>query len=202
MSIILASLGDLSQEFFSLDLSKLESSIMTIPFHDQIGLDSKEIEPSYLEQILQRSGNVKKEQVVDSVTVEKELTQNMLNILNFKLTNATTDVEKRDSNHDSTQVIKGESLPSEKTSAVGSVSAPLEQRIKRRQRVNNSIGTSETPVDTSEKDDLKFIEDLDKESKPTDKQIDQCQESKVVAVKLKSDETQNLEDWLDDFLDD
>ena len=82
------------------------------------------------------------------------------------------------------------------------MSAPLEQRIKRRQRVNNSIGTSETPVDTSEKDDLKFIEDLDKESKPTDKQSDQCQESKVVAVKLKSDETQNLEDWLDDFLDD
>ena len=201
----LDSLGELSQEFFSLDLSKLESSIMTIPFHEQIGLNQNEIEPTYLEQILLRTGSKKDDKVSDSVAVEKELTKNMLNILTLKSTNENSaDVKEENSNPGLTSVSIEENLQPEKTTSVSS--APLEQRQKRRQRVSTkSLESSVTkPGDTSEKDDLKFIEDLDKESKPSDTQtvFENSQESKVVAVKLKSEETQNLEDWLDDFLDD
>ena len=47
------------------------------------------------------------------------------------------------------------------------------------------------------------IEELEKEKSveelPTE---DTAQQSDVVTVKITSGETQNLEDWLDDFLDD
>ena len=178
---------------------------MTIPFHEQIGLDQNEVEAEYLEQILKGTGSSEETKNLDSATVEKELTTNMLNILTLKSTNVDSAVDtKENSNSGSTSVSKAENLSPEKTTTGNS--APLEQRQKRRQRVATKSFESSTakPSDTSETDDLKFIEDLDNKSKPIDTQtvVDSSQESKVVAVKLKSEETQNLEDWLDDFLDD
>jgi len=41
-------LGELSQEFFCLDLAELERSIATIPLHLQIGLPEEQLEPETL----------------------------------------------------------------------------------------------------------------------------------------------------------
>ena len=79
---------------------------------------------------------------------------------------------------------------------------PLAQRQHRRRKE-----VSQIEEQNCEKEDLKFIETL---GKPDDASPDEIEEEPseeagrkgtVVVVDIKK-ETQNLEDWLDDFLDD
>jgi len=49
------SLGELSQEFFCLDLDSLERSLATIPLHTQIGLAEEEVEAETLARFLRNS---------------------------------------------------------------------------------------------------------------------------------------------------
>merc|ERR1719219_2438589 len=49
------SLGELSQEFFCLDLDSLERSLATIPLHTQIGLAEEELETETLARFLRSS---------------------------------------------------------------------------------------------------------------------------------------------------
>ena len=60
------SLGDLSSEFFSLDLSKLEASIMTIPLHKQIDLDEEEIGEEFFETFTDEGLLKKKPILIDT----------------------------------------------------------------------------------------------------------------------------------------
>ena len=49
------SLGELSQEFFCLDLVDLERSLACIPLHTQIGLAEEELDPETLSRFQKRA---------------------------------------------------------------------------------------------------------------------------------------------------
>jgi len=209
-------IGELSEEFFSLDLQNLESCIMKIPFHKQIGLNEDEIEPEFLSRINTLSQNA--DLSVSSQEVEKEVSQKMLNILSFKDKDVQTTpanslehgVKIGDKNSDlkstSTDILaeKGEKRETPKSCDFLNA-APLEQRQNRRQRGSKNVKKVEEKA-VSESEDLKFIEDLGKAevAEKTDDQQDDSNTviSNVVPVMINSTEKQNFEDWLDDFLDD
>jgi len=210
-------IGELSEEFFSLDLQNLESCIMKIPFHKQIELSEDEIEPEFLSRINTLYQNA--DLSVSSQEVEKEVSQKMLNILSFKDKDVQTTVPVNSSENEvkdgdtisdlkstPTEILteKGEKAETLKSSVVLNA-APLEQRQNRRQRGSKNIKKVEEK-EVSESEDLKFIEDLGKAevAEKTDDQRDDSNTviSNVVPVKINSTEKQNLEDWLDDFLDD
>ena len=183
------SIGDLSQEFFSLDVSKLEAEIRRVPFHQQIGLSEEELVPEFQAMISKKAEDSVGGNVIVTEDVEKDLNLKVLNILSLK--SASVPEVKKEDNQD-------KSLSS--NTAV-SEAPPLEQRKNRRQRSENPTKTNDS-LKCEGSDDLKFIEELEKESKleqlPTE---DTTSKSDVVTVKITSGETQNLEDWLDDFLD-
>jgi len=209
-------IGELSEEFFSLDIPSLEACIMKIPFHKQIGLNEEEIEPEFLSRIKTMSHNAN-DLSVSSQEVEKEVSQKMLNILSFKEKEAqptlptslnedkakekeiNSDLKSVPTDIQTEKVEKKESLKPSDVSA-----APLEQRQNRRQRGSKNIKKVEK--EASENEDLKFIEDIGKAG--VGEKIDEHPDDKnavisnVVPVIINSTEKQNLEDWLDDFLDD
>ena len=187
------SIGELSQEFFSLDVSKLEAEIMRVPFNQQIGLSEEELVPEFQALISKKAeasvgGKVKEE-------VEKDLSQKVLNILSLKSSSVTEVIKEKKLDP---SLSSGTSVTTLPVKTMSEAPAPLEQRKNRRQR-----GSENQNKANDGSDDLKFIEELEKESKseelPTE---DTAQKSEVVSVKITSGETQNLEDWLDDFLDD
>ena len=179
-------MGDLSQEFFSLDLGKLESSIMTIPFHKQIGLDEEEMEPDFLESVLNKC-----KIVPNSEKVEKELSSKMLSLLGSgksSCDNQESGQAKEKSSHTKEEVKHIDNK-------VPTSSAPLEQRQKKlRTRI------TETNKTEDECDDLKFIEELGKKESKSEEMTQVV--DNPLPVKIDKSEEKNLEDWLDDFLDD
>jgi len=192
------SIGDLSQEFFSLDVSKLESEIKKVPFNQQIGLSEAELVPEFQALISKKTEESIEGKVIQNEKVARDLNEKVMNILSLKSPTTVTEVmnEKRSDN-------KLSSGASDTTSPINTIcEAPLEQRKNRRQR-NENLNEANDGIKCDSKDDLKFIEELEKEKRveelPTE---DTAQQKDVVTVKIASGETQNLEDWLDDFLDD
>ena len=183
------SIGDLSQEFFSLDVSKLEAEIRRVPFNQQIGLSEAELVPEFHALISKKAEDSAGGHVILNEDVEKDLNLKVLNILSLK-SSSVTEVKKEDILDNS--LSSNNSVPE---------APPLEQRKNRRQRSENPTKANDS-LKCEGSDDLKFIEELEKESKmeqlPTE---DKANKSDVVTVKITSGETQNLEDWLDDFLD-
>ena len=190
------SIGDLSQEFFSLDISKLESEIMSVPFHQQIGLSEEELVPEFLHLISQKTEICKEGKLIMKEEVEKDLNQKVMNILSF--TSVPTNNEEKIIMTDMEKV-----LPTDKSTSTflgeTSFEAPLEKRQDRRQR---GLTKARDINKCDDSDDLKFIEDFGKESKSGESMASETsQQKEVVSVKITAGENKNLEDWLDDFLD-
>ena len=208
------SLGDLSSEFFSLDLSKLEASIMTIPLHKQIDLDEEEIGEEFLEMILKRSSNANAGILEHSVKVEKDLNQKMMDILSIK---APSNIDEKDTDDKKLESEKKVNTSSgTQTHSVNEVKAvtslsqsapPLEQRQNRKPRGPRTRTNNDNQEETNkcDQDDIDFIEEISKsDSVQSNSDSGKTDEAKneVVSVKINSSESKNLEDWLDDFLDD
>ena len=208
------SLGDLSSEFFSLDLSKLEASIMTIPLHKQIDLDEEEIGEEFLKMILKRSSNANAGNLEHSVAVEKDLNQKMMDILSIKapsnIDEKDTDDKKLESEEKVNTSSESETHSVNEVKAVTSLSQsapPLEQRQNRKPRGPRTRTNNDNQEETNkcDQDDIDFIEEISKsDSVQSNSDSGKTDEAKneVVSVKINSSESKNLEDWLDDFLDD
>ena len=207
-------MGDLSSEFFSLDLSKLEASIMTIPLHKQIDLDEEEIGEEFLKMILKRSSNANAGNLEHSVAVEKDLNQKMMDILSIK---APSNIDEKDTDDKKLESEKKVNTSSEsETHSVNEVKAmtslslsapPLEQRQNRKPRGPRTGTNNDNQEETNkyDQDDIDFIEEISKsDSVQSSSDSGKTDEAKneVVSVKINSSESKNLEDWLDDFLDD
>ena len=208
------SLGDLSSEFFSLDLSKLEASIMTIPLHKQIDLDEEEIGEEFLEMIVKRSSNANAGIREHSVAVEKDLNQKMMDILSLKAPSNIDEKDTYDKKLESEKKVNTSSGTQthsvDEVKAVSSLSQsapPLEQRQNRKPRGPRTRTNNDNQEETNkcDQDDIDFIEEISKsDSVQTNSDSGKNDEAKneVVSVKINSSESKNLEDWLDDFLDD
>ena len=134
------SLGELSQEFFSLDVAKLEAEIMRVPFNQQIGLSEEELVPEFQALISKKAeesvgGKVKEE-------VEKDLNQKVLNILSLKSSQLTEVIEEKKIDNST-----GNSVTTLSVKTVSEALAPLEQRKNRSQR------GSENPVKANDGSD-------------------------------------------------
>jgi len=78
-------LGELSQEFFSLDLISLEKSIACVPLHTQIGLSADELDEPTLERISKKAEDARKLFISSQVDNKPEnVTQKMMDILTVK----------------------------------------------------------------------------------------------------------------------
>ena len=80
--ICVGNLGELRQEFFSLDLSRLESDVMSLPLYQQICLPEEEVEPELLEMISRKTAN--KDNLITAVQTEKEINNKVLQLLDVK----------------------------------------------------------------------------------------------------------------------
>ena len=192
------SIGDLSQEFFSLDVSKLDSEIKMVPFNQQIGLSEAELVPEFQAMISKKTEDSIEGKVIQNEEVATNLNQKVMNILSLKSPTTVTNVmnEKKSVN----RMSSGSSDTSSTNNTI--CEAPLEQRKNRRHRSEN-LNEANDGIKCDSSDDLKFIEELEKEKRVEDLPTEvTAQQSDVVTVKITSGETQNLEDWLDDFLDD
>ena len=170
-----------------------------MPFNQQIGLSEAELVPEFQALISKKTEDSLEGKVIQNEEVEKELNQKVMNILSLKSPTVTEVINEKKSEN----TLSSGASASDKTSPVNTISeAPLEQRKNRRQRHEN-LNKANDGIKCDSSDDLKFIEELEKEKSveelPTE---DTAQQSDVVSVKITSGETQNLEDWLDDFLDD
>merc|ERR1712059_132650 len=77
--------GELSQEFFSLDLISLEKSIACVPLHTQIGLSADELDEPTLERISKKAEDARKLFISSQVDNKPEnVTQKMMDILTVK----------------------------------------------------------------------------------------------------------------------
>merc|ERR1739840_56580 len=82
--------------------------------------------------------------------------------------------------------------------------APLGQRTNRRQRGCKNVPSkkeSENHGGVDEDKDLKFMDNLDKDKNANKDDLEAEPATSIVPVTIVSEETKNLEDWLDDFLD-
>merc|ERR1711915_1119083 len=183
--------------FFSLNVSDLEAEINKVPFHQQIGLSWTELVPEFQTLLSKKTedsieGKLKQE-------VELDLNHKFMNILSSKSPSVVTEVEvvkERKSN----DLSPGTLVTSSSVNTITEV--PLEQRKNRRQQRSDKQSKSNDTIETNGNEDLKFIEELEKERQVEELTIeDKAQQSDVVSVKIASRETQNLEDWLDDFPD-
>jgi len=212
--------GELSQEFFSLDLSELEKSISCLPLHQQICLAPEDFESSMLDRLVRKAEAASGGSVEAAAEAEEAIGQKIMDILNIgkKKTpvELLTDELKESVTVDQKVQEPGKSETKQEPTCHEEVPkkfsdqaapAPLGQRANRRQRgkkcsfpetVSAKDSTDDSTVD--EDRDLKFIDNLDKVEGVTDVVVEPV--TKVVPVKIVSEETKNLEDWLDDFLDD
>lgn len=80
--ICVGNLGELRQEFFSLDLSRLESDVMSLPLYQQICLPEEEVEPELMEMISRKTAN--KDNLKTAVQNEKQINNKMLQLLDVR----------------------------------------------------------------------------------------------------------------------
>ena len=162
-----------SQEFFSLDLKALENTINCIPIHEQIELSEKEIDPVTLSLFREKAASALKSLNI-SKDIEQNTSQKILNILSL-------------------------------SSPEGNDTTPSQARNSSEETVAN-LGKSDTTAGSNDHDpDLEFLESIDQ----TLEQIQSSSKGEIVMKELAianqsivQEDTQNLEDWLDDFLPD
>jgi len=222
------SVGELSQEFFSLDLSELEKSVSYLPLHQQICLAQEEFDTDLLDRLLKKAEAARGGSVVAAAEAEAVISQKIMDILNvgkedtpkeivkeeMKKTNSAQDIVVAEP-LEQRQFRKGNVTLVDKTDQKSCENPaqeekPLGQRTNRRQRgsKNTSSRIETAPVGPNpgageEEKDLEFIHNLE-EDKCKAKVALEVKDSPppiVTPVNIVSEETRNLEDWLDDFLD-
>jgi len=101
-------LGELSQEFFSLDLVALEKSIACIPLHMQIGLSAEELDEATLDRISKKAEDsrklVKSCQATDKT---EDVTKKMMDILTVK----SEETASKDGEKDCQPILEEKSKP-------------------------------------------------------------------------------------------
>ena len=227
-AIFSESLGELSEEFFSLDLSELERSVSCIPLHQQICLAQEEFDKDMLERLINKAEAATGGSLAASVEVEEVISQKILDILQIRKDEKpkellTAEIKQNLASPEviGVEVAKTEALEQRqsKRRIRGEVSAeaepnkgnateepPLAQRPNRRQRGTKDDGTDQQPVskvsDGEEEKDLKFFDNIEKDSTVNVDIETKAVSAPVVPVTIVGKDTKNLEDWLDDFLDD
>ena len=91
-------LGALRQEFFSLDLSRLESDVMSLPLYQQICLPEAEVEPELMEVISRKTAN--KDNLKTAVQTEQQINNNLLQLLDVKTKHLDIKDKSEQSDHD------------------------------------------------------------------------------------------------------
>jgi len=76
-------LGELSEEFFSLDLTELERSVMCIPLHKQVCLAEDQFDKDMLDKLVKKAEAVREGSLEASAQVEEVISQKILDILNI-----------------------------------------------------------------------------------------------------------------------
>jgi len=235
--------SELSEEFFSLDLTELERSVSSIPLHLQVCLAEEEFDRDMLDRLVRKAEAVREGSLAASAQVEEVVSQKILDILNIgktdkpkellthelKQTIASTEdvnvevanpeeqLEQRQNNRRGRSQIAVETDSFRKANIVSksvdveskdiAEAAPLDQRLNRRQRGAKSdtyeqhSSMIKVGAVSDEEKDLKFLENFEKGSE-VDTDVDQVSSKPVVPVTIVGEDTKNLEDWLDDFLDD
>jgi len=218
-------LGELSEEFFSLDLSELERSVSCLPLHQQICLDQEEFNKDMLEWLVKKAEAARGGSLAASAEAEEVISQKILDILNIgkkdtpkELLSAELKQSVAAQGEGDGEVVRPEAVEQRKTivkdrvevlTEIGSSETPLGQRSNRRQRGTKINPVKQEPVienptvsSADEEKDLKFFENLEEDKKAKVDVEDSNTSPPVVPVTIVGEETKNLEDWLDDFLDD
>lgn len=214
-------IGELSQEFFSLDLSELERSVSCLPLHQQICIDQEEFDKDMLDRLVKKAEAARGGSIATASEAEEVISKKIIDILNIgkkdtpkellteELKESVTAPSVGKVNDD--QIEQGqarinhqETLRQEPPKNTSDQVAPLGQRANRRQRGTKSVSSkkeSENQSGVDEDKDLKFMDNLDTDMKAKD-DLEAEPATNIVPVTIVSEETKNLEDWLDDFLDD
>jgi len=213
--------GELSQEFFSLDLSELEKCVSCFPLHQQICISQEEIDKDIRDRLLKKAEAAKGGSLDTAAEAEEVISQKIIDILNIgkkdipkellteELTESVTvsnvcDVNDLENEHGQSRTENQEPSYEEHIKQSFDQAVPLGQRANRRQRgIKNSLSKKESdnPSGLNEDKDLKFMDNLDKDMNAKN-DFEAEPASSIVPVTIVSEETKNLEDWLDDFLDD
>jgi len=219
------SLGELSEEFFSLDLSELERSVSCIPLHQQICLAQEEFDKDMLERLIKKAEAATGGSLAASAEVEEVISQKILDILNIKKDDkpkelltaelkqnlASTEVEVAKTEaleqRQPKRRIRGEASAEADPNKDNAVEeAPLAQRPNRRQRGTKADVSNQQTVSTvsagEEEKDLKFFDNIEKDKTVKVDMETKAVSAPIVPVTIVGEDTKNLEDWLDDFLDD
>jgi len=213
--------GELSQEFFSLDLSELERSVSCLPLHQQICIAQEEFDKDLLERLVRKAEAARGGSIATAAETEEVISQKIIDILNIgkkdtpkellteELKESVTAPSLGKVNDD--QIEQGqarinhqETLRQEPPKNTSDQVAPLGQRANRRQRGTKSVSSkkeSENHSRVDEVNDLKFMDNLEKDKNANKDDLEAEPATSIVPVTIVSEETKNLEDWLDDFLD-
>jgi len=214
-------IGELSQEFFSLDLSELERSVSCLPLHQQICIAQEEFDKDMLDRLVKKAEAARGGSVAAAAEAEEVISQKIIDILNIGKKDTPKELLTEELKESITAPIVGkvnaeqieqgqpradqqESLSQEAPKKTYDQAAPLGQRANRRQRGTKSILSkkeSENHSGVDEDKDLNFMDNLDKDMNAKD-DLEAEPATSIVPVTIVSEETKNLEDWLDDFLDD
>jgi len=213
--------GELSQEFFSLDLSELERSVSCIPLHQQICIAQEEFDKDVLDRLVKKAEAARGGSTATAAEAEQVISQKIIDILNIGKKDTPKELLKEELKEKITAPIVGkvnddqikqeeqriyqqESLSQEPIKNSFDQVAPLGQRANRRQRGTKSVSSkkdSENHSGVDEDKDLNFMDNLDNNMNAKD-DLEAEPVPSIVPVSIVSEETKNLEDWLDDFLDD
>lgn len=196
------SLGELSQEFFCLDLDSLERSLATIPLHTQIGLAEEELEAETLARFLRISDAAQKD-LEQGVNVpenqrlaKQEVNQRLMAAL--RLDDSPKGDPLLPSNPATAHNVslKGKpsaSAPSQEPQTIKATDVSVESILE-----NPSLRMKQPDVEQSttneDKEDLEFLDNL----------LDAESTSTKPATNVEHSEKRDLDDeeWLDEFLGD
>merc|ERR1719233_1301156 len=80
---LLENIGELSQEFFSLDLSELERSVSCIPLHQQICIAQEEFDKDMLDRLVKKAEAARGGSIAAAAEAEEVISQKIIDILNI-----------------------------------------------------------------------------------------------------------------------
>lgn len=196
------SLGELSQEFFCLDLDSLERSLATIPLHAQIGLAEEELEAETLARFLRISDAAQKD-LEQGVNVpekqrlaKQEVNQRLMAALRLDDSpkeDPLLPVAYPDTAHQKVS-LEGKpsaSAPSQEPQTIKATDLSVES-ILENPPTNPSLRMQST--NDEDKEDLEFLDNL----------LDAESTSTKPATIVEHSEKRDLDDeeWLDEFLGD
>merc|ERR1712179_457514 len=76
-------IGELSQEFFSLDLSELERSVSCLPLHQQICIDQEEFDKDMLDRLVKKAEAARGGSIATASEAEEVISKKIIDILNI-----------------------------------------------------------------------------------------------------------------------